>query len=126
VDKIEFTDLTTRRERKGSGGVKVACQEFKQEGNTVHMKVNITRTEMSREMFRTLFGGHLQRRKVRQRRRQAPASQRRRRGGDDGLNYTLDCKLRNDAGQAVKLIWEITTRTEEIDLPFEFQDLPLP
>ena len=46
-------------------------------------------------------------------------------GGDDGLNYTLDCNFANDTDKPVKLIWEITTRTEEIDLPFEFHDLPL-
>ena len=42
------------------------------------------------------------------------------------MNYTLDCSFGNENDKPVKLIWEITARTEEIDLPFEFHDLPLP
>lgn len=127
VDKIEFTDLENAEgTEKEAAGVKVACQEFKQEGNSAHMKVRITRTEMSKEMFRTLFGRIFNDGKF------VTADGKRLQvsggggGGDDGLSYTLDCNFGNENDKPVKLIWEITTRTEEIDLPFEFHDLPLP
>ena len=52
-------------------------------------------------------------------------------GGDDGkLQYTINFFARNDGGQQpgdpVKLIWEIPTATKEMEVPFEFRDLPIP
>ena len=51
-------------------------------------------------------------------------------GGDGKLQYNLHFFARNDAGQTpgdpVKLIWEIPTSTKEMEVPFEFRDLPIP
>ena len=31
-----------------------------------------------------------------------------------------------EVGEPVKLVWELVTRSKDIDVPFEFKDLPMP
>jgi hypothetical protein len=47
-------------------------------------------------------------------------------GGDKKLEYTVSANWSDDADKPVKLVWDIPTRTEDVDLPFEFHDLTLP
>jgi hypothetical protein len=88
--------------------------------------VNIIRTEMPKENFRTLFGRIFQDGKfitVDNKRLQVSGGGG---GGEDKLDYSLQCNFQKPEDKPVKMVWEITTRTDQIDLPFEFHDLPLP
>jgi hypothetical protein len=44
----------------------------------------------------------------------------------DDYEFTLTAPWKDEAQKPVKIVCEIPTKTEEIDLPFEFKDLPLP
>ncbi len=127
VDKIEFADMDNAKgTEKEVGGVKVVCQEINSTDNSFEMKVNIIRTDLSKENFRTLYGRIFQEGKF------ITADGKRLQvsggggGGEDRLDYSLQCNFQNSDDKPVKMVWEITTRTEEVDLPFEFHDLPLP
>lgn len=51
-------------------------------------------------------------------------------GGDGKLQYTISFYGGNQSGQQpgvpVKLVWDIPTSTKEMEVPFEFKDLPIP
>jgi len=52
-------------------------------------------------------------------------------GGPDQMDIDIQFQRQNwngteNAGEPVKLVWEVPTETKEISVPFEFKDLPLP
>jgi hypothetical protein len=127
VAKIEFTDIANAKEtEKEAGGVKVVCEDVNSTDNSFEMKVNIIRTDMPRENFRTLYGKIFQEGKFTTadgKRLQVSGGG----GGDENrLNYSLQCNFSNPSDKPTKMTWEITTRQDQMDLPFEFHDIPLP
>ncbi len=51
--------------------------------------------------------------------------------GADQMNVTLQFQRLNwagqrEAGEPAKLVWEVPTQTREVEIPFEFKDIPLP
>jgi hypothetical protein len=127
TEKIEFDDLENAQgTEKEAGGIKVVCQEVKPADNSFEMKVNIIRTDMSREDFRTLYGRVFNDGKFLDADGKALQVSGGGGGSEDRLDYSLQCGFPNPSGKPVKLLWEFTTLTQEIDLPFEFRDLPLP
>jgi hypothetical protein len=127
VAKIEFDDLANAGgTEKEEGGLKVAVDEVKENEHSVDVKVRIIRTEMSKEDFRDIFGkifqeGRFESTGVKQTRPGGGGG-----GGEDLLQYTLNANYSNDTDKPVKLIWEIPSRIEQVDLPFEFHNLALP
>jgi len=52
-------------------------------------------------------------------------------GGPDQMDIDIQFQRQNwngteNAGEPVKLLWEVPVETKEISVPFEFTDLPLP
>jgi hypothetical protein len=127
VAKIEFDDLANAAGTdKEEGGLKVIVDDVKENEHSTEVKVRIMRTEMSKENFRNIFG------KIFQDGRFESAGGKEMRpgggggGGEDLLQYTLNANYSGEGDKPVKLIWEIPTQTQQIDLPFEFHDLTLP
>lgn len=46
-------------------------------------------------------------------------------GAEGGMQYTITLHQPTDVGPPAKLVWEITTGTQELAIPFEFRDVPL-
>ena len=127
IEKFEFTDLDNAKDaEKEAAGIKIVCEDIKSTDNSFEMKVNIIRTEMSKENFRTLFGRIFQEGKFVTADGRRVAISGGGGGSEDRLDYSLQCNFQNASDKPVKMVWEITTRQDQIDLPFEFHDVPLP
>jgi hypothetical protein len=128
IEKIEFEDLSAAQgTEKEAAGIKVTCNEVKETDNSIEVKITILREDMPKEKFRELYGriyreGKFFTAEGKQMNFGGGGG-----GGEDKLDYSLSTSWGgNTNDKPVRLLWELVSRTEEIDLPFEFKDLTLP
>src|SRR6185295_14361791 len=100
--------------------------EVKEGDHTLEIKLSIFRADMSKEQFRQLYNKIFRDIKF----QNADGKQFHLGGGggggEDKLQYTMSTGYPADVEKPTKLVWELATRLDEMDLPFEFHDLPLP
>lgn len=128
TEKIEFEDLSAAQgTEKEAAGIKVVCAEVKEAEKSIEVKINIIRQDMPKEKFRELYGRIYRDGKFVTVDGKQMGFGGGGGGGEDRLDYSLSTSWSGGEGdKPVKLIWELVSRTEEIDLPFEFKDLTLP
>jgi hypothetical protein len=127
IEKLEITDLPAASGmQKDVAGRTITIEEVKDENNSVSVELKITRGDVPKEQFRELTNDIFQAVDLRsadgKRRNNSGGGG----GGDDEINYSFSASYSNEAEKAVALVWEIPTKIEEVELPFEFKDLPLP
>jgi hypothetical protein len=126
-DKLEIADLQNAKDTEQTvAGMGVAVHEIKADGNNISVKITLRQDDMDKQAWsqlpQTIFhdvkfltadgktlstggGGG---------------------GGGNKLEYTLSSNGPSDADKPVKMVFEVPTKIEQIDLPFEFHDLTLP
>jgi hypothetical protein len=130
-DVVEFTDLMKARQvTKTAGGRRLTLMEFRKgldapyEADFVLPRDGLDGGEFLNSMSSLSLklvdvnGKHF-------------SGQIQTQGG--GQQYDLRCRFRADTrpdaaplGEPAKIVWEVATETEEVTIPFEFKDVPLP
>jgi hypothetical protein len=128
TEKFEVEDLSKAQgTEKTVAGRKITITSFKMEQKRLEMQIAIERTDASKEEFRTtgsqIFRGV---KYFTGAGKAVGSSGGGGGGGDDKLSYNLNASWNKDDEKPVKLVWEIPTRIEPVEIPFEFKDLPLP
>jgi len=127
VEKFELPNLAEAQgTSKEVAGIEVAVEELKQDEHSTSIKLNITRKDMPKEQFREIPQKIF--RAVKFQTSDGRSSNNGGGGGgnDEKLSYTFSTNYSNENEKPVKLVWEVPTRIDEIQIPFEFHDLPLP
>lgn len=126
-DKLEISDLQNAQDTQQTvAGMGVSVHDIKIEGNNISAKITLRQDDMDKQAWnqipQTIFhdvkfvtadgktlstggGGG---------------------GGGNKLEYTLNSTGPSNGDKPVKIVFEIPTKIEQIDLPFEFHDLQLP
>jgi hypothetical protein len=126
-DKLEIPDLQKAQDTEQTvGGMGVSVHDIKFEGNSVSVKMTLRQDDMDKQSWsqipQTIFhdvkfltadgktlstggGGG---------------------GGGNKLEYTMNGTGPSEGDKPVKMVFEVPTKIEEMDLPFEFHDLQLP
>ncbi|HEX8521291.1 MAG TPA: hypothetical protein VF669_03480 [Tepidisphaeraceae bacterium] len=127
VETLEIPDIDQAQgTEKELAGRKVIIDEVKDENNQFSVKFTIKRQDVSKEEFRKTSNSIFRTVKLRTADNKALSSGGGGGGGDDSLTYTYSTSYKSDEDKPAKLVWELPTRIEDIELPFEFKDLTLP
>jgi hypothetical protein len=126
-DKLEIDDLQNPKDTQQTlAGMSVLMHDIKVEGNNISVKITLRQDDMDKQSWgqipQTIFhdvkfltadgkvlstggGGG---------------------GGGNKLEYNMSSTGSSDGDKPVKMVFEVPTQIEQIDLPFEFHDLQLP
>jgi hypothetical protein len=126
-EKLEIADLQNAQDtQQAVAGMSVAVHDIKAEGNNISVKITLRQDDMDKQTWsqipQTIFhdvkfltadgktlstggGGG---------------------GGGNKLEYTMNSNGPSDGDKPVKMVFEMPTKIDQIDLPFEFHDLTLP
>ncbi len=127
VEKLELDDLGNANGTvKELAGRKITFEDIKVEDKSFSVKMTIVREGMSNEEWGSLFQNIIRSVKV-----ETSSGRKLDLGGGGGgsdkqVTYTLSTTWSEDDDKAVKLLWDIPTKFQDMEIPFEFKDLTLP
>ena len=127
VEMFELDDLANAQGTdKTVAGRRITVDQIKDENHNFTLTLTLVRTDLSKEEFQqivpTLFRA-ITFKSADDKTVSGGGS-----GGGDGekITYNFNFSYNNDSDKPAKLLWEIPTKIEDIELPFEFHDIPLP
>lgn len=127
VERLELGDLGNANGTvKELAGRKMTFEDIKVEDKSFSVKMTIVREGMSNEEWQGIFQNVIRGMKV-----ETSSGRKLNLGGGGGgsdkqVTYTLSTTWSEDDDKAVKLLWDIPTKFQDMEIPFEFKDLTLP
>jgi hypothetical protein len=126
LETLEITDIPNAKgTQKEVAGRKVTIEEATESEKNMSVKMTIERQDVPKEEFRKT-GNIFRAVKFLTADGKALSVGGGGGGGDDKLTYTFSTSFSDDANKPAKMVWEVPTRMDSAEIPFEFKDLPLP
>jgi hypothetical protein len=127
VEKFSVEDFANANGKSEElAGRQITLDDVKAEDKSFSVKVTIDRQSMTDQEWQSMFNNIIRGMKV-----ETSSGKRIQLGGGGGggdkqVSYTLSANWSEEDEKPVKLFWDIPTKFQEVELPFEFKDLTLP
>jgi hypothetical protein len=127
VEKVSLEDFANANGKSEEvAGRTITFSEVKAEDKSFSVKVTIHRESMTDAEWNSQFTNLIRGMKI-----ETSSGKRIQLGGGGGgsdkeATYTLSASWGEEDNKPVKLLWEIPTKFQDLELPFEFKDLTLP